>query len=685
MIIAALLCFAAQQPLSSDELLAMAWDGNSQHVYQQIFDSELSIEDRARLAEYAIIFDGHQAIDEMSELLQPDAAPALVIAALQRWRSCVQTTDRDKLFLLAEKLDSRTAFSALRTLAALAETATDYISLIELALARDVKLAQRIVSYLPKIADDDFVFRDFVTSQLSASNPEYSAAMLNKASEYHTDESFLELFNQRVPQFNARKTALWMTSIARRRSEDCKRVAMQWLLSAQDVAAEREVNSVSIYLSTSSALDGYEDLYMRHPLLTEDQSSTVLQRRIGRADSATTYAIDYFDDLSSSWQIKNLESFARYSPSAALPLYGEVAMGSRYLDGVRAAAIRASVKHKGVREFPAAVSELLNSDWLDYATAEALIEVALARRELSAEQLLILIDQQQLLADLRIELQRALYKACGKNLSLDNAKFLAKRFVFEIKRVQQIENLTQNLSSIDEAAHLDPSFNALLESLVAHAGVNDTYLSLNLDYSVADEHGAVMLIYASTQLAGANPQIAFHCLQQGMSKLTDKDSAWYLRGLCLKMQFADQLEQALIAAESLTEDPDKLDLYEFAVRESFNPHGAEWHNLSESIAHRKVFISAQLNDDPFECAKFLDGYADEDILLRAAQAFSLYQNPRRQDVLDFAVSLAQHAVDLSPFSTDAHQVLIECNEIAEVDGQLQKIANDRLKRLTNRR
>ena len=162
-IIAALLCFAAQQPLSSDELLAMAWDGNSQHVYQQIFDSELSIEDRARLAEYAIIFDGHQAIDEMSELLQPDAAPALVIAALQRWRSCVQTTDRDKLFLLAEKLDSRTAFSALRTLAALAETATDYISLIELALARDVKLAQRIVSYLPKIADDDFVFRDFVT------------------------------------------------------------------------------------------------------------------------------------------------------------------------------------------------------------------------------------------------------------------------------------------------------------------------------------------------------------------------------------------------------------------------------------------------------------------------------------------------------------------------------------------
>ena len=81
------------------------------------------------------------------------------------------------------------------------------------------------------------------------------------------------------------------------------------------------------------------------------------------------------------------------------------------------------------------------------------------------------------------------------------------------------------------------------------------------------------------------------------------------------------------------------------------------------------------------CTKLSVGQVEAELLLQAAQMFSSPQYAQRQDVLLLAVAIAQHSVDLSPYSVAAHQQLVNCNYAAQVDSETSKIAVSRLRRL----
>ncbi len=123
MITAALLLFAAQQTLSVSEMLAMPWEGNERFVYSQVLDAEVDSDVRAALAEYAIVFDVHFAIDSFRALIDAETTPSLLHSLLREWQCCVQAGDRELLLTIAEQTQTRTAFLALRNLVSLCETA----------------------------------------------------------------------------------------------------------------------------------------------------------------------------------------------------------------------------------------------------------------------------------------------------------------------------------------------------------------------------------------------------------------------------------------------------------------------------------------------------------------------------------------------------------------------------------
>jgi len=114
MITAALLLFAAQQTPSASEMLSMPWEGNERFIYGQVLDAAVDSDVRAALAEYAIVFDGHLAIDAFRELIDVETTPSLLHSLLSEWQCCVQPDDSTLLLALAEQAQPRTAFLALR-------------------------------------------------------------------------------------------------------------------------------------------------------------------------------------------------------------------------------------------------------------------------------------------------------------------------------------------------------------------------------------------------------------------------------------------------------------------------------------------------------------------------------------------------------------------------------------------
>jgi hypothetical protein len=684
MIAAAVLVFAAQQALSVDEVLAQSWEAHAQYVYSQVLDENMDGDRRARLAEYAIIFDGHAAISAFSELLTASTTPSLLHALLREWHCCVEAEDRELLITLATSTKPRTAFLALRNLVVLAESASDYIELIDIAARGDIQLATKLLNYLPQKKDDGS-FRDYLSAQLVSVDAEYRAAMLNKAAEYHSDASYLELYKQLVSSNDDAQQILWMPSIARRASGECKDVAVKWLLSTQDDGARYAAHAVAKYLSTSDALDGYEELYMQHSLLTYEQSCALLLQRVAGSASATDFAIEHFDAFPSLWQIKTLELLSNVASAASREFVNDVVIGTYYSDEVRAAAIRSLVGQHARGSFPESVSEMLKHDFDDYAISEALVETALSSGQLKASELMLLLEQQGLSVEIRSALQRVIYSACQLSGSLENDAFLLSQWSKEIIRIQQQSENLSELASLSAVPRVDSNFNALLNALVVRIGADASLLNPALDGDFVNQQGAILLIYAAARFATDNPDMAFKLLNAAAHRIDADDVVWRLRLECLMVQYGNDLARVITAAEWLLKDIARLNTYAFAVRESFAPQGAGWRDLERGISHRKVFAVAEQQQTPLLCSAFLDKHVEADLLLDAAQMCSLYQRPRQQDVLTLAVSLAQHAVDLSPYSAAAHQKLVDCNRIAKIDPALQHIAAARLRRIkTNR-
>jgi hypothetical protein len=683
MIAASILAFAAQQTLSVDELLSLPWEGNQQFIYQQVLDDSVNPEIRARLAEYAIVFDGHVAIDAFAELLSPETTPTLLHALLREWRSCVRAGDKELLLELAATTQPRTAYLALRNLAKLSETARDYIPLIELAVQRDIELAQRLLTYLPHIKDDG-TFRDYLTAQLSSANFAYRGAMLNKVAEYHTADSFLELYTRRVSESDIRRQAEWMPSIARMSSAACNLVATQWFWDAQEPMLFQTVAAVAKALESCDMIDSNEDMYMRHSLLSYEQSCGLLMARVASSEAAADFAVEHFDDFPRAWQKIILDKLTLNPTLRSIRLSNTVARSLRYSEGVRAAAVRSRTLQHGDDVISVELTQLLNDEWSSYELAEALIEFAITKHVNSPHEIVALIDGQVALSSMRQDLLRALYRYCAESNDSEVISFIAERWPIELRRVQQQNPDLINMASLASVSRVDGNFNEILSSLVCHSSTNDTQLMLSLPEAAVDENGAVLLIFAAARLRKGNPQLANKFLTAALSSLGKDNISWQV----IACSLGSQLEQASLALpylEQLLGMPAAISLYEFAIRETFAPEAAGWHEIDLGIAHRELFARAAKLERPQLCRELLTGQIESELLLRASEMCSTYQFPRRQDVLTLSVALAQHAVDLSPYSTEAHQQLVYCNRIAQVDDIQNEIAIQRLERLqTNR-
>ena len=678
MITAALILFASQQAPAVSEMLAMPWEGNERFVYSQVLDATVDSDVRAALAEYAIVFDGHLAIEAFRELIDVETTPSLLHSLLREWKRCVQPSDRALLLTIAEQAQPRTAFLALRNLVYLCETAGDYIPLVDLAAQHDIELAQRLLTYLPH-SDDDGSFRDYLSSQLSASNDSYRESMLNKAAEYHTPQSFLKLYQQRVSSADLHQQAKWMPVIARQTDAKCKALAADWFLSTQNVNFTAPVVAVSRALSNSDCLDGDEELYMQHPLMTNQQASTLLISRIVKSADAESFAAEHFDEFPPIWQKLFLEEFSSDSNFATLRMANTVALSMRYKDDVRAAAIRFLGRQLRKHAFATTSLSLFNKEWGSYEVAEALIEFAIENHVASPFELLTIIDRQLHLADMKEELRQVVYKNVAAKHSDEDINFIVQSWGIEIASMQAL--VLTDLPSLAAVARENGNFSQSVDSLVAHAAVNSEQVLSALRGMKVNSNGAVLLVYTASLMRHENSQVAQQLLTKALNVFGDDHDVWKTRAWCLGAQLAESDEFALRSIEQLLLNLDFVDDYQFAVREGFAPQGVGWHDFETSIQHRRTFLSAIVNQQPMSCTKLCCGQVEAELLLQAAHMFSSPQYSQREDVLLLAVAIAQHAVDLSPYSIPAHQQLVNSNYSAQVDSETSKIAASRLRRL----
>ncbi len=682
MIVATLLLCAPQQALSVNDILALPWEGNEQFVYSQVLDATVDSDRRAALAEYAVIFEGHSALEVFDELLVPETTPSLLHALLREWGGCIEPNDRQLLLSIAQQSHSRTAFLALRNLVLLCKTASDYIPLVDLAAQRDVALAQRFLTYLPRLPDDGS-FRDYLGSQLSSSHDSYRAAMLNKVVEYHTPESFLELYTQRVSSNDFPQQAEWMPFIARQDSVECQQAAAHWLLSSNNPQFISAAVAVARALSNSDVLDGDEELYMQHPLLTHQQVSSLLVSRIAKSDESANFAVDHFADFPAAWQKMILNAFGFNPTLATLRLTDTVAFFVRHQEDVRAAAIRSLVKQHAPAQ-PMTVITLLNDEWSSYEVAEALIEFAVQTNIAAPKELLLMIDGQQQLADLTDELRRVVYRSCADRSGESSAAFIIEHWALELLRLQQNANdvapLT-DISSLAEVARVSNNFNQLVDAVVAHSPVNEDKFLSSLFPLRVNNNGAVLLIYTAARISKSNAQVARQLLEKAARSLDERHESWQLRAWCLAAQLEDNDVFAFEALEKLLLTPDRVNKYEFAVREGFAPQGAGWHDLTRAIAHRQLYLDSVIKHQPQSLRPLLSGQVEAELLLEAAQFCIAVPHNQPNRSLVMGVALAQRAVDLSPYSIPAHQQLVACNLAALVEHETGKIAAARLRRL----
>jgi hypothetical protein len=680
MITAALLLFAAQQTPSVSEMLAMPWEGNERFVYSQVLDAEVDSDVRAALAEYAIVFDGHFAIDSFRALIDAETTPSLLHSLLREWQCCVQAGDRELLLTIAEQTQTRTAFLALRNLVSLCETASDYIPLVDLAAERDAELAQRLLTYLPRL-DDDGSFRDYLSSQLSVSNATHRASMLSKAAEYHTPQSFLKLYQQRVSSADLRQQAEWMPVIARQTDATCKAVAAEWFLKTQNADFTAPVVAVSRALANSNCLDGDEGFYMQHPLMTNQQASTLLMSRIADSLEAESFAVEHLDEFPSIWQTLFLEAFSSNADSVTLQMANTVAMSMRYKEDVRAAAIRLLGRQSRKPAVATTLLALFNEDWSSYEVADALIECAIEDEVASPRELLTSIDRQSYLSDMKEELRQVVYKRCATQHGDEHHNFIVQSWAAEVVNMQALA-LTE-FTSLAAVARENGNFSQAVDTLVAHAAVNPAQLLAALRGMTVNSSGAVLLVYTAALMRHENTQVAQQLLTKALHAFGDGDgyAVWKTRAWCLGAQLAESEAFALHSVEQLLLNLGYVEDYQFAIREGFAPQGAGWHDLEAGIRHRKIFLNAIVTQQPMSCAKLRGGQVEAELLLRAAQMLSSPEYAQRQDVLLLAVGIAQHAVDLSPYSIAAHQQLVNCNYAAQVDSETSKIAVSRLRRL----
>ena len=252
-------------------------------------------------------------------------------------------------------------------------------------------------------------------------------------------------------------------------------------------------------------------------------------------------------------------------------------------------------------------------------------------------------------------------------------------------RYVQASALTE-LTSLSAVARESGSFSQAVDSLVAHVAVNPAQLLAALRGMTVNSSGAVLLVYTAALMRHENTQIAQQLLTKALHAFGDGHAVWKTRAWCLGAQLAESEAFALHSVEQLLLNLDHIEDYQFAIREGFAPQGAGWHDLETGIRHRKIFLSAIVTQQPMACAKLRGGQVEAELLLRAAQMLSSPEYAQQQDVLLLAVGIAQHAVDLSPYSIAAHQQLVNCNYVAQVDAETSKIAVSRLRRLqTNSR
>jgi hypothetical protein len=590
----------------------------------------------------------------------------------------VQPGDRALLLTIAEQTPPHTAFLALRNLVSLCETASDYIPLVDLAAQRDAELAQRLLTYLPHL-DDDGSFRDYLSSQLSISNATYRASILNKVAEYHTPQSFLKLYQQRVGSADLRQQAEWMPVIARQTDATCKVVAADWLLNTQNVDFTAPVVAVSRALSNSTCLDGDEDFYMQHPLMTNQQASTLLMSRIADSSEAESFAVEHFDEFPSIWQKLFLEAFSSNSDSVTLRMANTVVLSMRYKEDVRAAAIRLIGRQSRKPAVATTLLSLFNEDWSSYEVADALIEFAVEDHVASPRELLASIDRQSYLSSMKEELRQVVYKRCAAQHSDEHRNFIVESWAAEVVNMQALA-LTE-FTSLAAVARENGNFSQAVDSLVAHAAVNPAQVLAALRGMKVNSSGAVLLVYTAALMRHENTQVAQQLLTKALHAFGDSHAVWETRAWCLGAQLAESGAFALHSVEQLLLNLDYVDDYQFAIRECFAPQGAGWHDLETGIRHRKIFLNAIVTQQPMLCAKLRGGQVEAELLLRAAQMLSSPEYSQRQDVLLLAVGIAQHAVDLSPYSIAAHQQLVNCNYAAQVDSETSKIAVSRLRRL----
>lgn len=237
------------------------------------------------------------------------------------------------------------------------------------------------------------------------------------------------------------------------------------------------------------------------------------------------------------------------------------------------------------------------------------------------------------------------------------------------------------LTSLAAVVRENGNFSQALDSLVAHTAVNPGQALAAVRDMKVNSNGAVLLVYTAALMRHENTQLAQQLLTKALNVFGAGHSVWKTRAWCLGAQLTDRDEFALHSIEQLLLNLDYVDDYQFAVREGFAPQGAGWHDLEAGIRHRQIFLNAIVKQQPMLCTKLCVGQVEAELLLQAAQMFSSLQYAHRQDVLLLAVAIAQHAVDLSPYSVAAHQQLVNCNYAAQVDAEISKIAASRLRRL----
>jgi hypothetical protein len=678
MLIATFLAAFSQQPLAVEEILAQPWEGNQDFIYEQILDPNTDGDTRGRLASYAIIFDGHHAIDVLHDLLQPSTTPTLLHALLREWRSCVDERDVQLLTFIAENSPPRTAFLALRNLASLATTAADYIPLLDLAVQIDITIAERLLTYLPALPDDGS-FQDYLTAQVSTSFASYRTAILNKATEYFETDSLLRLYRQSVGPDDFRQQAIWMPIIARMPGQKSKLAAADWFWSADHPYLATAAAFVAKALESSQVLDGRELSYMNHPLLTYEQSCRLLAQRISSSAQAVEFAVEYFDEFPRTWQKIILERLSANPTASSKELVVAIATSMRFSETVRAEAIRSASRHFSPDESPPRLSELLHSSWGSYEVAEALIELVIVHELVPLEQLVDMIEAQSELADMKVDLKRAVYNLCRLSDSNPAIKFIAEQMVSELQRVQASSKYLLELPSLSMVMRVDNNFSAVLKSYVHHAGSNDIVLGLSTPNFEVNKMGAVLALYAASKLKSANRNLASLFLTISKEVFDEQPGVWALRANAYGAQIL-QNQDADDCFESLAQMSELVEQYEFAVRESFAPHASGWHDLSLGVNHRAIFARAVSSDSPMLCQQLLAGVVEIDLLMRAAQMCSNYRVPRNQQALSLSVQLAQRAVDMSPFSSEAHQQLFDSATVAGLEQTQLSTLKERLKR-----